>query len=88
MSSHITSLVASQSQPYCLVLIRSDNSKLKAVYLPIPSNQTPEAFMAALGQAYKTHTTKANRLFYRCVLSKKAAVSIAEVSLSTFTHVP
>lgn len=80
MSVHPKPLVVSQGQPCCLVLIRSYNNKLEAVYLPIPDNQTPEAFMTALGQTYKTHVSKSNRLFYRCALSKKTAVSIAEAS--------
>jgi hypothetical protein len=68
---------APQDQAYCLVLLKSHTGKMEKVYIAVLEGQTPEDFMEAVANAYKTHIDKAKRLFYRCVLLKRAVISTA-----------
>ncbi|KAI0444840.1 hypothetical protein F4803DRAFT_548668 [Xylaria telfairii] len=75
MSAPSMPVTTPRGQPCCLILIESYTGKLEAVYLPILDNASPEAFMAAQAWAYRTHVPNAKRLFYRCVLFKKTAIT-------------
>ncbi|KAK7721709.1 hypothetical protein SLS63_009492 [Diaporthe eres] len=71
---------AMESQPYYLLLLQSSTGKLSDILLPVPEDLDPESFVKAILAAYKLEFGKAKRLYYRCVLLKKPAVSIVTLA--------
>lgn len=65
-----------ESQRYYLLLIQSPTGKLSDILLPVPEDLDPLSFVKAILAAYKLEVGKAKRLYYRCVLGKKRAVSL------------
>lgn len=76
MSAHQTM----ESQPYYLLLIQSSTAKFSHILLPVPKDLDPESFVKAILAAYKLEFGKVKRLYYRCVLLKKPAVSIVTLA--------
>jgi hypothetical protein len=73
MSAHKTL----EPQTQCLLLIQSSTNKSSYHDTPlaVPENLHPETFAEAILAAYKLEFGKFKRLYYRCVLLKKPAVS-------------
>lgn len=69
-----------KSQRYCLLLIQSSTGKLSDSLLPVPKALDPVAFVKAILASYKLEVSKARRLYYRCVLGKKPAVSVVTLA--------
>ncbi|KAH8166192.1 hypothetical protein CIB48_g2046 [Xylaria polymorpha] len=63
MSAPSVPITTPRGQPCCLILIESYTGKLEAVYLPILDNESPEAFIAAQAQAYRTHVPQCQASF-------------------------
>lgn len=81
--SHDCEMSASQtmkSQPYYLLLIQSSTGKLSDILLPVPETLDPVTFVKAILAAYNLEVSKARRLYYRCVLGKRPAVSVVTLA--------
>lgn len=81
MPAHITM----ESQPHFLILIRSTTGKLSHMLLAAPEDLDPESFAKAILAAYKLEFSKFKRLYYRCVLLKKPAISVVSLEKASFT---
>ncbi|OWT42817.1 hypothetical protein VFPPC_17990 [Pochonia chlamydosporia 170] len=63
-----------------VALFESATGNLHTSYRSIPEGQDPEDFATDLINAYKQHTRRYKRIFYRGVLLKKPVVSVAKLS--------